>query len=274
MTCALIYHDVALAGDQHNLGFPGRVAARYKLSPGDFDAHLSAIASTGLRVGLIENNPSVALTFDDGGASALAVAASLERRGWVGHFFITTGRVGAPGFLNAEGVRELVARGHDVGSHSHTHPGYMGRLARSEIEREWRQSRDALGEIIGVPPRSAAVPGGFLSRSVIEEAAGAGYELLMTSTPSTKREYVGAMLVHGRYTIWANTSARRVAAYARKQPFAGVTMRVGWEAKNASKRLSPGGYEAIRRATLGARSSAGPGSRPGADSRGSSAKRS
>ena len=274
MTCVLIYHDVAPAGEQQNCGFPGSVAARYKLTPGDFDAHLSAIASTGLRVGLIESNPSVALTFDDGGRSALTVASSLERRGWVGHFFITTGRVGAPGFLNADGIRELVARGHDVGSHSHTHPGYMGRLARSEIAREWRQSRDSLGEIIGALPRSAAVPGGFLSRAVIEEAAGAGYRLLMTSTPSIRREHFGPMLVQGRYTVWANTSARRVAGYARKRPFARVTMRVGWEAKSASKRLSPDGYEALRRAMLGARSSGGPDSRRGADARGSSEKRS
>lgn len=274
MTCALIYHDVALAGNQQSYGFPGRVAAHYKLTPEAFDMHLSAIASTGLSVGLIESNPSIALTFDDGGASALTVASSLERRGWFGHFFIITEHVGAPGFLNADGVRELVARGHDVGSHSHTHPGYMGRLARAEIAREWGQSRDALSEIIGAPPRSAAVPGGSLSRSVIEEAARAGYELLMTSTPSTRREHLGPMLVHGRYTIWANTSARRVVAYARKRPLARVTMRIGWEAKSASKRLSPDCYEALRRAMLGAHSSEGAGSRRGAGSRGSSENRS
>jgi hypothetical protein len=43
----------------------------------------------------------VFLTFDDGGASALHPTADLlERRGWSGHFFVTTRRIGTPGFLD------------------------------------------------------------------------------------------------------------------------------------------------------------------------------
>lgn len=247
MTCALIYHDVAPARDRDRVGFPGAVAGRYKLTPADFDAHLHALADAGASVGLIGSNPSVALTFDDGGASALEIAAALERRGWVGHFFLTTTRIGTPGFLDPDGVRELVARGHEIGSHSHTHPGYMGRLSRAELAREWRQSRDALGEITGAPPRSAAVPGGSLSATLIEEAAGAGYDVLMTSTPTVRLERVGAMLVHGRYTIWASTPARRAAAYASGQPWARATAWAGWQAKSAAKRVSPEVYETLRR---------------------------
>ena len=247
MTCVLIYHDVAPARERDRFGFPGAVAGRYKLTPADFDAHLHALADAGASVGLIQSNPSVALTFDDGGASALEIADALERRGWVGHFFLTTTRIGTPGFLDPDGVRELFARGHEVGSHSHTHPGYMGRLSRAELAREWRQSRDALGEITGAPPRSAAVPGGFLSATLIDEAAGAGYEVLMTSTPTVRRERVGAMLVQGRYTIWASTPARRVAAYASGQPWARAMAWAGWQAKSAAKRVSPEVYEALRR---------------------------
>ena len=251
MTCALIYHDVVPAGERRHFGFPSATAGRYKLTPDDFDAHLNAIASTGLSVGLIGSNPSVSLTFDDGGASALEAATLLEQRGWNGHFFITTSHVGTRGFLDLDGIRELVARGHDVGSHSHTHPTYMGALTRTEIAREWRQSREILGDIIGSAPTSAAVPGGFLSSDVIEEAARAGYELLMTSTPTVKRKYLGAMLVHGRFTVWATTSPRRIGAYARAEPWARLTMRLGWEAKSASKRLSPDAYEAFRRLVPG-----------------------
>lgn len=269
MTCVLIYHDVAPAHEQRECGFPGAVAGRYKLIPGDFEAHLSAIAATGLTVGLIETDPAVALTFDDGGASALAVAAALEQRGWAGHFFITTGRIGTQGFLAADAVRELVARGHEVGSHSHTHPAYMRTLSRSEVAREWRRSRDLLGEIIGAVPRTAAVPGGSVSRMVIEEAAGAGYEVLMTSTPTTKPYFHDAMLIQGRYTIWASTPAGRVAAYARGRRWARITTRVGWEAKSASKRVSPAGYEAIRRRLRATRPGPSASPRPG-----SSAKRS
>src|SRR5205807_1261991 len=134
-------------------------------------------------VGLMSDHPAAVLTFDDGGASALIAADALERRGWRGHFFITTGRIATKGFLGPDEIRELVRRGHSVGSHSHSHPTYMAALTPQEIEREWRESRLALGEIIGEPPSTAAVPGGFVSRTVIAEARRAGYTLLMTSDP-------------------------------------------------------------------------------------------
>jgi hypothetical protein len=95
--------------------------------------------------------------------------------------------------------------------------------------------------------RSAAVPGGSLSATLIEEAAGAGYDVLMTSTPTVRLERVGAMLVHGRYTIWASTPARRAAAYASGQPWARATAWAGWQAKSAAKRVSPEVYETLRR---------------------------
>ncbi len=71
MTVALIYHDVVTAPRQDECGFPGAVAARYKLEPERFEAHLDAIAATDVTVGLIGDGSQTALTFDDGGASAL-----------------------------------------------------------------------------------------------------------------------------------------------------------------------------------------------------------
>jgi hypothetical protein len=53
MTVALIYHDVVAASRQDECGFPGPVAGRYKLEPERFEAHLDAIAATGVTVGLI-----------------------------------------------------------------------------------------------------------------------------------------------------------------------------------------------------------------------------
>jgi len=247
MTVALIYHDVVTAPRQDECGFPGAVAARYKLEPKQFEAHLDAIAGTGVIVGLIGAGSQAALTFDDGGASALAAAAALERRGWRGHFFITTGRVDTPGFLTAAQVRELAQRGHAVGSHSHSHPTYMGSLTASELATEWRLSRDALAEILGEPPETAAVPGGFLSPDVIAEAAGAGYRLLLTSRPTTRASSYDGMRVLGRFTIWAATTPARAAAYARGDRRALASLWLAWQAKTAPKRVSPRAYEGLRR---------------------------
>jgi peptidoglycan/xylan/chitin deacetylase (PgdA/CDA1 family) len=247
MTVALIYHDVVGAPRQDECGFPGPVAARYKLDPGQFDAHLDAIAATGVTVGGIGDGSQAALTFDDGGASALHAAEALERRGWRGHFFITTGRIGTPGFLTAAEVGELAQRGHTVGSHSHSHPTYMGTLSAAQLASEWRSSREALAEILGVAPDSAAVPGGFLSKDVIAEAANAGYRLLLTSQPTTKASSHNGMRVHGRFTIWAATTPARAAAYARADRRALASLWIAWQAKTAPKRISPRAYEALRR---------------------------
>ena len=247
MTVALIYHDVVTAPRQDECGFPGPVAARYKLEPERFEAHLDAIAATRVTVGLIGDGSQTALTFDDGGASALHAAEALERRGWRGHFFITTGQLGMPGFLSAAQVRDLADRGHRIGSHSVTHPTYMGELSGAELADEWRSSRAALSEILGAEPDSAAVPGGFLSPAVIDEAAKAGYGLLATSQPTVKPDTHKGMRVQGRFTIWSTTVPSRAAAYARGDRLALASLWLAWQAKSAPKRVSPKAYEALRR---------------------------
>ncbi len=147
--------------------------------------------------------------------------------------------------MSAAQVGELRRRGHLIGSHSHTHPTYMGRLSRAELDAEWSRSRAALGEILGEPPRTASVPGGYLSPAVIESAAAAGYELLFTSEP-TARVLERPLAVRGRYTIWASTPAHVAAAYARGSRLA--CGRLGsWNAKKLAKRASPAAYQALRR---------------------------
>jgi peptidoglycan/xylan/chitin deacetylase (PgdA/CDA1 family) len=246
LTFALIYHDIAAPAERDSVGFPGPVAGRYKLAPDDFEAHIAAIAEVSLwEPG--RDGPGAAVTFDDGGASALLAAAALERRGWRGHFFITTGRIGTEGFLDAAGVRELAARGHAVGGHSHTHPTYFGKLPPSEQLEEWRRSRDALGELLGEPPAGASVPGGFFTPVVAETAAEAGYEWLMTSEPESKVRREWGIPVIGRYTIWATTPASRAAAYARGARLPRARLWLEWNAKQRAKRLSPRAFEAARR---------------------------
>ncbi len=245
----LMYHDIAPREQRDAVGFPGPLAGRYKLEPDTFAAHLAAVAATGLEIRPLdagESAPQVTLTFDDGGASALLAAEALERRGWRGQFFITTGRIGTPGFLSVNELHELARRGHIIGAHSHTHPTYMGRLTRDELNREWRSSRAVLADILGAPPRTASVPGGYLSREVIGAAAAAGYELLFTSEP-TARVQRQPILVYGRYTIWDTTPARTAAAYARGERLACGRLWLEWNAKKLAKSVSPAAYQMLRR---------------------------
>ena len=245
----LMYHDIAVRAQRDKVGFSGPLAARYKLEPDFFEAHLDALKVTGLALaadGIAREEPQVLLTFDDGGSSAMLIADALERRGWRGHFFVTTGRIASPGFLTAEQIRELAARGHGVGSHSDTHPTYMGRLSRSELDREWRVSRHALGELLASAPASASVPGGFLSRELIAAAAAAGYERLFTSEPTARVRHA-ELAVHGRYTIWSSTPPGVAAAYASGRPLPCLRLWLEWNAKKLAKTTSPAAYQALRR---------------------------
>src|ERR1700678_83043 len=196
----LMYHDIAPLAERDTVGFPGPLAGRYKLEPEAFEAHLDAVAATGREIGTLEADrpaPQVLLSFDDGGSSALLVADMLERRGWRGQFFVTTARIGTSGFLSRKDVSALAKRGHVIGSHSHTHPTYMGRLSRGDLDLEWSTSRTLLGEILGAAPRTASVPGGYLSNEVVAAAAAAGYELLFTSEPTARVQHA-AIAVRGR----------------------------------------------------------------------------
>ena len=248
MTVALIYHDVVTAPRQDECGFPGPVAARYKLEPERFEAHLDAIAATGVTVGLIGDGSQTALTFDDGGASALR-----RRRG------ARTARAGGatssspPAGSGCLGScrRRRSASSPTAATASAATPSPTRRTwassAAAELADEWRSSRAALSEILGAEPDSAAVPGGFLSAAVIDEAAKAGYGLLTTSQPTVKPDTHKGMRVQGRFTIWSTTVPSRAAAYARGDRLALASIWLAWQAKSAPKRVSPKAYEALRR---------------------------
>jgi len=220
---SLEYHDVVGGENFDESGFRGPGPDSYKLTEAAFGAHLEAIASadsappsrvTDWLARGAEPRP-LFLTFDDGGRGAHAhTADALERRGWRGHFFVTSGQIGSPTFLTASQIRELRERGHVIGTHSHSHPTRMGAWPPAQIFDEWQRSMDALADILGEPVVTGSVPGGFYTRAVAEAAARAGLRVLFTSWPTTQGWTVAECRVLGRYTIRRWSSAPTAAALA------------------------------------------------------------
>ena len=197
------------------------------------------------------NGVGLLLTFDDGGTSALAPTADLlEKHGWRGHFFMTTDYVGTPGFLSAAQLRDLHARGHVIGSHSCSHPARMALCSREQLLREWRQSREVLAEILGVPVTVASVPGGYYSRAVAEAANEAGIRVLFNSEPTTRLAMVGDCLVVGRYTVYRGMSARAAAALAAGRRLPRWRQAFWWNVKKAAKAVGGRTYLALRERLL------------------------
>jgi peptidoglycan/xylan/chitin deacetylase (PgdA/CDA1 family) len=240
---ALMYHDVVVHGGDES-GLPGADARVYKLNGGDFERHLAALARA-FPGGPLVRRPGEAhlsympfmLTFDDGGSSMMAIADRLERRGWRAHFFLITGRLGQPGFLSTADARELHGRGHVVGSHSVSHPLMISALPTGEIEREWKESVMALEDTLGVPVDTASVPGGYLSRAVVQGAARAGVRCLWTSEPTRRLRMLGGMQIIGRYMIQHGTSPAQAVALAQPGSSAQFRSWLAWNTRKPIKGL-------------------------------------
>jgi peptidoglycan/xylan/chitin deacetylase (PgdA/CDA1 family) len=110
---------------------------------------------------------AVSLTFDDGLASQVEIAAPrLAEAGLAGTFYVVPN---APFQARAADWREVARAGHEVGNHSLTHPCSRGfrdrldapcleRMTTGEVERDVLAAERILGECLGQGPRSFAYP--------------------------------------------------------------------------------------------------------------------
>jgi peptidoglycan/xylan/chitin deacetylase (PgdA/CDA1 family) len=257
----LLYHDVVPAAHPEASGFQSPDADIYKLSVEEFGRHVAAIAASTDGPLTTMASPStlqqagrpVLMTFDDGGASALHVAGVLEALGWRGHFFITTDYIGTPGFMDAEGLRDLQRRGHLIGSHSVSHPARMSACTRAQLDREWAESVRRLEAILGERIDVASVPGGYYSRDVAASAARAGIRVLFNSEPVTRVHEVDGCLIVGRFGVQQGVPASWAAAVARGDRAPRVRRYLFWNGKKLLKRVGGDRWLRVRRRLIAAR---------------------
>ena len=109
------------------------------------------------------------LTFDDSCKDHWRIAADeLEKRGWRGLFCIVTDWIGKDEKkMTWDDVRDLVRRGHEIATHTKTHPlgggglGWLYEQGRTnEVVREIVESADRIEKETGVRPRLLCLPGG------------------------------------------------------------------------------------------------------------------
>ena len=220
---SFLYHEVT--DDPSSSGFQRPSALPYKHGIAEFEQNLDAIQDARVPVSRVHEldpgtkEPATLITFDDGGKSNLHSADALEKRGWKGHFFITTSRIGDKTFLSASEIQELHQRGHVIGSHSHNHPDVFYAQTYEEMMREWTDSRDILANVIGEAIHTAAVPGGEMDRRTQLSAQEAGFSFLFTSEPRLHPWQLQSLTCLGRVGPKAGTPIPRVAALARRRGF-------------------------------------------------------
>jgi len=189
---------------------------------------------------------AVAVTFDDAPRSLHRIALPImEELGLVGTVFAPTAHVGSEEPMGWPGVdrwlggpheeellcmdraqlADLLARGWEVGSHTHTHP-HLTELGEAELEEELERSRALLEEWLGADCRSLAYPYGDASPAVAAAARSAGYVAAATLDASLRPVdpllWPRVGVYHGdrdwRFRLKASPAVRRLGAGRLRHP--------------------------------------------------------
>lgn len=178
------FHDVLPDGERAAVPAGHRP---YVLAPEELRALLMAAATLGRRTVPAGDVPRelaggfFALTFDDGAASDYTeVFPILCELGMRATFFVVPTLVGTTGHVSWGQLREMVASGMEVGSHSLTHP-FMHDLDEAGVRREFGESKAAIEDRLGCAVRSGSLPRGWEPPRYAEVLRELGYRVFCTS---------------------------------------------------------------------------------------------
>jgi peptidoglycan/xylan/chitin deacetylase (PgdA/CDA1 family) len=182
----------------YHLVLPGYAKYVYSVTADDFDRHLEVISDA--------SSADCSLTFDDCHVSQFRCAFPLlQRHGVRARFFAIAGWIGKRSdYMTWQHLRELVAAGHEVHSHSLSHVP-LTRCSEEELTRELRHSRYELEQELGVAVDSISVPFGRWDREVVEASARAGYRHVYTSDPTSPMPMAGIDVL-GRFIVRRSTT--------------------------------------------------------------------
>ena len=109
----------------------------------------------------------VSLTFDDANADQLAPSQKLTSKGMAGTFFLNSGFIGAPNYLTLADVQSMKAAGHEIASHTISHPD-LAAISIDEAKRQICNDRVNWANM-GIPVANFAYP--FASSTTAVETA-------------------------------------------------------------------------------------------------------
>ncbi len=180
-------------------------------SPRFFERQMVELHAAGYRTGSLDALPvgakpgakAIVLTFDDGFENVLEhTLAPLAKVGFRAMQFLVADRLGAQNdwemiegevserLMDPGQVRDWLTAGHDIGSHTCTHP-YLTRIPLPRAREEIAASKKKLEDLFGRPIRHFCYPYGDYDPSIADLVREAGYATACTTkaglnTPETR----------------------------------------------------------------------------------------
>lgn len=197
-----------------NICFHGIGTPRRELEP-DEDAYWVGSAQFLSLLDEVMRWPAARISFDDGNASDIEIALpALTQRGLRADFFVVAGRLGSPGSLGEDEVRELHRHGMGIGNHGMHHRPWR-RLDPAVRRAELVTARERLTAVCGTPVNSAACPFGQYDRRALRELRRLGYAHVFTSD---RRHARPDAWLQPRHSVRAFDTPESLRASALRRP--------------------------------------------------------
>lgn len=194
-------------------------------TPEIFDAQMRYLKESGYRIVTfadLENyfqsekslprNPII-LSFDDGWKDQYTYAFPiLKKHGYTATFFVFTNSIDHKSFFSLDELRELVAAGMTIGSHSRTHP-YLTQITNQDaLWREISDSKHILEKLLGVPITEFAYPFGQYNDAIVAMVKKVGYR-------SARGDYfTGVQSANRLYELSALNAPTTMELFKKKFP--------------------------------------------------------
>jgi peptidoglycan/xylan/chitin deacetylase (PgdA/CDA1 family) len=150
----------------------------------------------------------VIITFDDANEDTYTTAFPIMKKyGFTGVLYLPFDYIGAPGYMTVDQIKEMVAAGWEVGSHSLTHPN-LTTLDEAKLRDEIVNSRKRLSALLGIPILTFAYPFGDVSTAAVDYVRFAGYLAAMDAKGFTADQGTGNLFALQREEIRAAEDAK------------------------------------------------------------------
>ncbi|MFX0197566.1 MAG: polysaccharide deacetylase family protein, partial [Candidatus Hodarchaeota archaeon] len=119
-------------------------------------------------------------SWDDGYTTDMKVLKILEKHHVWGTFFITSKLVGEPGYLDRQQIRDIAKKGHEIGSHGHSHQN-LCKIDEEQVLSALITSKVDMEELIGEEIFGFSYPFGYFNKRIKALVKLANYKYARTT---------------------------------------------------------------------------------------------